>query len=124
MAMTTDQASGIADRTVSGALVWAVSFFLGKLALAGYLAASDVPQLSVVVIILGSAAWGWWVNRPVAIALAAGNILRPDGTKTVVVTSPEIAAATPGEANIVSNLANTVVDTVTKKATNTSPPTK
>lgn len=124
MALTTDQISGIADRTISNTLVWLASFVLAKIAAAGYLDASDIPQLSVALILLGSAAWGCWTNRPIAIAQAAGNILRPDGTKTVVVTSPEIAAATPGQANIVSNVANTVVDTVTKKAINTSPPTK
>lgn len=119
MSLTTDQASGIADRTVSGALVWAVSFFLGKLAVAGYLMASDVPQLSVVVIILGSAAWGYWVNRPKAIVQSAAAL-----PGTVVVTTPDLSAATPNQTNIVSNLANNVIDKVTKKIVAVEPLTK
>lgn len=124
MALTTDQASGIADRTISGTMIWLISFFLGKLAVAGYLAASDVPQLSVAVIILGSAAWGYWVNRPKAIVQAAANIVNPDGTKTIIVTSAELAAATPDQANIVSNIANSVIDKNTRKILDPAPITK
>ena len=107
MALTTDQASGIADRTISGTMIWLISFVLGKLAVAGYLAASDVPQLSVAVIILGSAGWGYWVNRPKAIIQAAGNVVGADGRKAEIIVSPELAAV-PAD-NVKSNVTNKVV---------------
>jgi hypothetical protein len=108
MALTTDQASGIADRTISGTLIWLASFVLGKFAAKGYLDASDVPQLSITLIILGSAAWGWWVNRPKAILQAAGNVVGDDGKKTIVIASPELADAIPVE-NVKSNITTKVV---------------
>ena len=119
MALTSDQASGIADRTVSGALIWLVSFVLAKVAALGYLAASDVPQLSVVVIILASAGWGYWINRPMAIVKSAAAL-----PGTTVVTTPDLATATPDQANIVSNLKNKVIDTATQKIVNPIPPLK
>lgn len=120
---TSDQISGMADRTISGALIGLLGFSLHKLVLAGVLVDSDVTLLTPMLIILFMAAWGWWVNRPKAIIAAAGAVVGDDGKKTIVVASPELAASTP-QTNVVSNLTNNVIDIVTKKALDITPLTK
>lgn len=116
MTPTTDQISGMVDRTISGALIGLLGFVLHKLVLAGVLADSDVTLLSPMLIILLMAAWGYWTNRPKAIVQSAAAL-----PGTTVVTTPDLSAATPNQVNIVSNLANNVVDKITNKILETAP---
>lgn len=116
MTPTTNQVSGMADRTISGALIGLLGFFLHKLVVTGILAENDVTLLSPILIILLSAAWGYYVNRPTAIVQAAASL-----PGTVVVTTSDLSDATPNQSNIVSNITNNVVDKVTKKVFDTTP---
>lgn len=102
------QVSGATSMTLASAITWLITFTLGKFAAAGYLSASDAPQLSLVLVIIGSAAWGAYANRPTAILQKAGNVVGVDGKKTVVIASPELADAVPTQ-NVVSNTENKVV---------------
>ena|SRR4029077_363914 len=95
---TTDQVSGMADRTISGAMIWLLTYFLHRLEVAGYLQTGDATNLSPVLIILGMAAWGYWINRPKAIVQSAASL-----PGTTVITTAELAAATPNQANIIPN---------------------
>lgn len=119
MTPTTDQVSGMLDRAISGALLWLVTFILAKLVTSGYLQSGDAAQLSPILILLGSAAYGYWVNRPKAIVQSAAAL-----PGTVVVTTPDLSEATPGQNNIVSNMTKSVIDNVTKKVIETAPATK
>lgn len=102
------QVSGMSSMTLASAVTWLVTFALGKFAAAGFLSASDVPQLGIVLVIIGSAGWGWYANRPTAILQKAGAVVGEDGKKTVVIASPELADAVPVP-NVVSNTENKVV---------------
>lgn len=109
MTPTTDQVTGMLDRAVSGALIWLVTFILHKLAVSGILADGDVASLSPVLILIGSASYGYWVNRPKAIVQSAAAL-----PGTIVVTTSDLSTSTP-EKNIVSNTMNRVIDKVTNK---------
>lgn len=69
---------------------------LGFLAARGYISSEEVAGYATLALAVIAAFYGWWQNRPVAIAKSAAAL--PD---TTVVTTPEIAAATT-ESNIVS----------------------
>lgn len=109
MTPTSDQMTGMAERTVSGALIGILGFALHKLVVLGLLADSDVTTLSPLLIILLSAGYAYWVNRPKAIVQSAAAL-----PGTVVVTTPDLSGSTP-EKNIVSNTMNRVIDKVTNK---------
>lgn len=103
--MPSTQVSGILDRAIAVlATMW-----LGWMVKRGYLGESDAGALAPALILLPSLFWGWWVNRDKALVQAAAAVVGADGKKTVVVTSPELAAATPNENNIVSNTEAKVV---------------
>lgn len=105
---TSAQVSGMSSMTLSAAVTWLVTFILGKLAATGFLNSSDVPQLGIVLVIIGSAGWGYWANRPTAILQKAGSVVGDDGKKTIVIASPELASAVPIQ-NVISNAENKVV---------------
>lgn len=94
--LTKDQFSGIADRLA----IALVSYAVAK----GYVPQAMSADLIQLLVIGAGLAWGWYVNRPVAIMESATAI---PGTK--VVTTPDLAAATPANPNIVSNAENKVV---------------
>lgn len=90
MNLTWDQISGPLDRMVLMALTWAVS--------KGYITTADVAPFAGAAIAAAGAFYGWWVNRPKAIVQSAAAL-----PGTTVVTTPDLAAATPNQQNIVSN---------------------
>lgn len=90
------QISGILDRVVIALLTW--------LAAKGYIASGEIANYAALILGIAAAVWGWYVNRPKAIAQAAAEL-----PGTVLVTTPALAAATPDQSNIVSNSSNKVV---------------
>jgi hypothetical protein len=95
-----DQTKGMMDRAAAVIATW----FLGWMVTKGWLGASDSAVLLPAVILLPSIAYGAWVNRDKALIQSAGNVVDPKTCKpTIIVTSPEMAAATPDQNNIVSN---------------------
>ena len=98
--MGPDQVKGMLDR----AMTVLVTMFLGWLVKRGYIGESDSATLLPAIVLLPALAWGWWNNRDKALIQSAGNVIDPKTNKpTIIVTSPEMAAATPGQNNIVSN---------------------
>ena len=96
MQMQWTQISGILDRV----LIAALTFLAAK----GYISSNEVGNIAALVLTIAGAIWGFYVNTPKAILQAAAEIpAGPSGQKTVVVTSPELAKATPDQNNIVSS---------------------
>lgn len=89
-----DQMSGMLDR----ALAVLVTMFLGYCVRKGWLGESDAATLAPAIVILPAIIWGWWNNRDKALVQSAANV-----PGTVVVTTPELAKATPDQNNIVSS---------------------
>lgn len=85
-----DQVSGSLDRVLIALFALAV----GK----GWISQSDAANYIAILLAIGAGVYGLWVNRQKAIVMAASNI-----PGTVVVTSKELATATPDQNNIVSN---------------------
>ena len=88
--MTWDQISGPLDRIILMALTWAVA--------KGLITTADVAPFASAALAIAGAGYGWWVNRPKAIVQSAAAL-----PGTTVVTTPDLAAATPNQTNIVSN---------------------
>lgn len=63
-----------------------------------------VPWIATGILSLIGGAYGWWVNRPQKILEAASNVPNPEahGGKTIVLASPEMAAATTSSPNVIS----------------------
>lgn len=89
MLPNTPQVTGAADRIVIAALMYGV----GK----GWIGADDVANIAAFIITVGGAGYSFYVNRNTNLAKQAAAI-----PNTVVVTTPEIANATPHQDNIVS----------------------
>ena len=87
---------------IRGPLERLIYIGLGWFAARGYIGSAEVANDATLVLAFAAAFYGWWQNRPTAIARSASAI--PD---TTVVTTPEIACATP-EKNIVSNTSVTI----------------
>lgn len=105
--MGQDQIKGMVDRTILVLATW----LLSKAVSAGWLSQADSAQLLPALIVLPALAWGWWNNRDKALIQSAGNVVDPKTNKPVIiVASPEMAAATPAQSNIVSNTEVKVVD--------------
>lgn len=97
--MQSDQIKGMIDR----AIAVLATMLLGWMVKKGWLGESDAATLMPALVLLPALAWGWWNNRNVALLQSAANVVGADGKKTVIVTSPELAIATPEQNNIVSN---------------------
>lgn len=89
--------TGIIDRVTLVALTWAVS--------KGFITNADIANIAPLVPVILAALIGWYQNREVALAQQATTI---PGTK--VITSSDVAAATPNNMAIVSNEDNKVVN--------------
>lgn len=87
--ITFDQIRGPIERIILVALGW--------LAAKGYISPAEVAGYATLAIAVIAAFYGWWQNRPTAIAQSAAAL-----PGTTVITTPNIAASTP-EGNIVSN---------------------
>jgi len=97
--MTKDQLSGTGDRALLVILTWLLTYAAGK----GWISQGDAASLAPALIVVAGVVWGWYVNRPKNIVMAAANI-----PGTTVVTTAALSAATPEQANIVSNTENKV----------------
>lgn len=112
-----EQVKGMFERFATIIATW----LLLKLVRSGYISTEDstilAPGLVILIVAAPSLFYGWWINRSKALQQAAASVFLPDGSKPIIVTSPEIAAAT-SESNIVSAATNKVVtdaDVVTTK---------
>lgn len=85
-----DQVSGSFDRVLIALFALAV----GK----GWISQTDAANYIAILLAVGAGVYGLWVNRQKALVMSVANI-----PNTVVVTSKELATATPGQNNIVSN---------------------
>lgn len=112
--MQKDQLSGVFDRVLAVALTWLLTWLATK----GYITQGQVAELLPALVILLTAAWGWWVNRDKALIQSASNV-----PGTVVVTTPELAKATPSERNIISSKSSkeTIAATVATNAETKQP---
>lgn len=91
---TKDQTTGVIERLAYGAIL----ALMMKLVQKGYIDADMAAYIAGGVVAAAGAVYAWWINRPKAIAVAAASI-----PGTTVVTTPELAAATPDQTNIVSS---------------------
>ena len=104
--MGQDQIKGMLDRAATVLATMALAWMVKK----GFIGEADSAQLLPALVILPAIAYGWWNNRPKALLQSAANVTDPaTGKPTVIVTSPEMAAATPEQTNIISNTAVKVV---------------
>lgn len=99
-----DQLKGMLDR----ALIVFATTLLGWMVKKGWISESDSAVFLPALVALPAIAWGAYNNRAVAQLQKAGRVVGEDGKKTVVVTSPELANATPNEANIISTSSSQV----------------
>jgi hypothetical protein len=93
--ITFDQIRGPIERVVYIGLGWLVA--------RGFITSAEVANYATFLLAVLAAFYGWWQNRPQAIAVSAAN------AGMVVVTTPAIAQATPEQPNIVSQASVKVV---------------
>jgi hypothetical protein len=84
------QISGVLDRVLIAVGMYAVA--------KGWISESDMMQFVALLLAIAGAVWGWYVNTNKALVQAAAAV-----PGTVVVTTPDLARATPNESNIVSH---------------------
>jgi len=97
--MQQDQFKGMLDR----AIAVLATMFLNWMVQKGWLGQSDAATLLPSLVLIPALAWGWYNNSNKSLLQSAANVVGNDGKKTVIVTSPELAAATPDQQNIISN---------------------
>lgn len=100
-----DQITGIFERLIYGAVL-AVAM---RLVARGWLDADMAPYVAGGTVAALGSAYAWWRNRPKSVMQSAAAIVGEDGKATIVVASPEMAASTPGQNNIVSNTETRVI---------------
>lgn len=107
--LTFDQIRGPVERVVYIGLGWLVA--------RGFITSAEVANYATLALAVAAAFYGWWQNRPKAVLQSAAAV-----AGTVVITTPELAKATPNEANIIStkSTAAKISDAV---ETAVSPPT-
>ena len=96
-----DQVTGIIERVIYGAMM----LLLGKLVARGTIDGDMAAYIAGGAVTAFGSAYAWWINRPKALVQAVANIPNPAAPngKTVIITTPELAAATPDQGNIVSS---------------------
>lgn len=92
--MNTNQVSGSFDRLATVVVTWLLTYLTTK----GYLTASQAADFLPLILGVFVAVYGWYTNRDRNIAMAAAAI-----PGTTVITTPELAKATPDKTNIISN---------------------
>jgi hypothetical protein len=100
MTPSKDVTAGVAERILYGLALGV----LMKLVAAGYLDADMAPYVAGGFVTLAGGAWAWWINRPKALLQSAAAV-----PGTTVVTTNDLAVATPNEGNIVSSETNKVI---------------
>lgn len=96
---TVDQVKGAADRI----LIALLTFIVSKGWVTPSQAAEYTTNLLPLALALVGAWYGWYINSPKSIVQSAAAL-----PGTTVVTTHDLAQATPNEANIVSNVTNKV----------------
>lgn len=91
------QIRGGSDRAIIVAVTWLFTYLTTK----GYISASQAADFAPLVLGIVAAVYGWWVNKNEKLAEQAASV-----PGTTVVTTPEIAKATPDSPNVISS-ANT-----------------
>lgn len=71
--------------------------------LSGVLDPATQQAIGVAVAAVVVGVWSQLTKSDTAKLKAAAGVVAPDGTKTLIVTSPALAAATPAQENIVSH---------------------
>lgn len=94
--MTKDQWQGIAERV----LTILATYLVAK----GYITTSQVGDIVNLGLAVAAVGYGFYINRPTAIAQSAAAL-----PGTTVITTPDIAKATPDNNNIISNTENKAV---------------
>lgn len=92
--MTKDQSTSVLERLFTVFITWLLTWLTTK----GYITSAQAAEYMPLLLGVFAAVYAWWVAKPSNILLAASNI-----PGTTVVTTPELAEATPSAANIVSN---------------------
>lgn len=100
--ITFDQIRGPVERVIYIGLGWLVA--------RGFITSAEVANYGTLALAIAAGFYGWWQNRPKAIMQSAAAI---EGT--TVVTTPELAKATP-EVNIISNAATSAAVNAAVKA--------
>lgn len=100
MFTTHPRVTGVTERVAYAVLM----FFMMKLVKNGYITPEMAEYIALGVIGGAGALYAWWINRPQKIIEAAASVPNPGAPtgKTVIVTTPELANATPA-ANVVSS---------------------
>lgn len=89
-----DQVSAALERFVTIFITWLLTWATSK----GYINTSQAAEFGPLILTLLGAGYGLWVAKRSNILLAASNI-----KGTTVVTTPELAEATPTASNVISN---------------------
>ena len=87
-----EQVKGALDRILTVGVTWLLTTAVAK----GWISKSDAAELGPIAIAAFAGFFGWWVNRRKAIDISAANL------GAVVLTTAEIAKATPNHPNIMS----------------------
>lgn len=106
--MTKDQTTGVFERW----LYAAIAFLAARAAARGWIDPSMVDYIAGGGVALVGSLWAWWINRPVALLNAAGNVV-PENARLVIETKPQ---ATGEERTAAIKLATAANDKVTAKA--------
>lgn len=99
--VTNPQSMGVTERIAYAAVFWLCM----RLASRGYMSPEMAEYVALGIVAGGGAVMGWWQNRPKILVEAVSNIPNPDSPngRTVVVTTPELAAATPAAPTVISS---------------------
>lgn len=100
MIPTKDQFSAAIERFFSIFITWLLTYLTTK----GIISTSQAAEFGPLILTLGYGGYGLWVAKRSNILLAASNI-----PGTTVVTTPELAAATPSANNVISNTENKAI---------------
>ena len=97
---STTQVSGVIERIATVAITWLLTWLTTK----GWISTAQAAEFMPLLLAVITAVYGWWITRDKAILQNAAAV-----PGTVVVTTPELSAATPDQNNIVSSSETKVV---------------
>lgn len=104
ISMNKDQTSASIERVITVFITWLFTYLTTK----GIITSSQAAEFMPLALTLLVGVYGWWISKPTNILLAAKNL-----PGTTVITTPELAAATPSD-KVISNtedktvIANTI----------------
>lgn len=96
-----DQTTGVIERLAYGAILAVMM----KLVQKGYIDADMAAYIAGGLVASAGALYAWWINRPKALLQSAASVPNPGSPTglTQIIASPELAAATPSQSNIMSS---------------------